>query len=415
MSQLQLHFKTNLNWKWWGVLILFTCGFVGFLSGVEVSDRPGLPESSIFTKAYYTFGLFLLGGMDLGTPSHGPLYGKVLLWIAYFGAPILTASAVIESLVHALQPYSWRLHRIKNHIVIVGSGNLTFSFLKKIREHDSKRAVIVLAPEGDHSRLEELQSYGNIRIVVSIGDPQFLVRRLRMDRAHRILLLLDDDIANCVGATDLIENSPALVNRIILHIADLQFLHVLQTTDVALPYTSFNSYQMAAAHLARQYLIKQFNSTHYKDTLVLVGFGRFGQSILAELEQKASDAFSTVAIIDIDARRNALISDEATGKDKVYERYIIEGDIGHPEVWDQLFKDVVVADQEPVFILSTGSDEKNIGSAIRLRQRYKDALIISRSLQPSMFASKICKEHNIVSINMTELMEESIPQQWYLD
>ena len=263
----------------------------------------------------WTGGLFLLGGMDLGTPSHGPLYGKVLLWIAYFGAPILTASAVVESLVLVLQPHSWRMRKIKDHIVIIGSGDLTFSFLKKIREQDSKRPVIVIAGDGDHSRLEELQSFGNIRIVISVGDPQFLMRRTRMDKARRILLLMDNDIFNCEGATALIENSPELASRIIFHVADLQFLRVLQNTDVALRCTSFNSYQMAAAYLAREYLIKQFNSTHYRDTVVLVGFGRFGQSILEELEQHAADAFSKVVIIDIDAKRNTLISDEEIGKD----------------------------------------------------------------------------------------------------
>jgi hypothetical protein len=248
-----------------------------------------------------------------------------------------------------------------------------------------------------------------------VGDPQFVVRRIRMDRAHRILLLLDDDIFNCEGAMGLIENKPALASRIIVHISDLQFLHVLQSDDVTLPCIAFSRYQMAAAYLVKEYLIKQFNSTHYRDTVVLIGFGRFGQSLLAELEQSVADAFSKVAIIDIDARRNALISDNEIGGEKDCERYIIEGDIGHPEVWDQFFNEVDITDEEPVFVLSTGSDEKNIGSAIRLRRRYKDALIISRSLQPSVFARKVCKEHNIVSINMTELMEEAIPREWDLN
>ena len=63
MAQLQFHFRSRLNWKWWAVLILFSCGLVGFLSGVDVSERSGLPESDFFTKAYYAFGLFVLGGL----------------------------------------------------------------------------------------------------------------------------------------------------------------------------------------------------------------------------------------------------------------------------------------------------------------------------------------------------------------
>jgi Trk K+ transport system NAD-binding subunit len=415
VAQFQLYFDNRLNWKWWGALLLFSCGFLGFLSGVGVSERPGIPESDVFTKAYYAFGLFVLGGLDLGTPTQGPLYGKVLLWIAYFGAPTLTVSAVIETLFHVLQPYSWRMRHIKNHIVIAGSGNLTFSFLKKIREQDKVRPILVIAREAEQSSLEEMQSYGNIRIVISEGNHRYLMRRLRLDRAYRILLLSDDDIVNCEAATTITNNSPALASRIVFHVADLRLLRVLQNSGVMKRCTSFNSYQMAASYLAKDQLIKRFNSTQYRDTVVLAGFGRFGQSVLEELEQHAAGAFSTVAIIDTNARRNTLIADEQAGEDKDYLRYIIEGDIDDPAVWRQLFKEVIIVNEEPVFILATGQDEQNIRAAIWLRQQYKDALIISRSLWPSAFATEVCKEHDIVNINMTELMEEGIPRQWYLD
>ena len=415
MAKFQFHFSNRLNWKWWAVLILFSCGFIGFLSGVEVSERADVAATSALSKAYYTFGLFVLGGLDLGTPHGGPFYGRVLLWIAYFGAPMLTASAVIETLVHSLNPHSWRFRRIKNHIVIVGSGSLTFSFLKKIREQNRTRPILVIASEADQSRLEELQSFGNIRIVVSVGDHSYLMRRLRMDKAHKILLLLDDDLSNCDAASNIAANNPALASKIIFHIADLRLLSIFKDTSVVQQCTAFNSYQMSAAYLAEQQLIQRFRSTPYRDTVVLAGFGNFGRSILEELELHASGAFSTVAILDLDAKRNTLIADEKINREIDYQRYAIEGDIDNPEVWAQLFKTVNVADEEPIFILSTDNDEKNIRAAIWLRQQYKQALIISRSMWPSTFTTKVYEQHDIVSINMTELMEEAIPRHWYSD
>lgn len=415
MAQMRFHLKTNFNWKWWGALILFSCGFLGFLSGVEVSDRPGLPESNVFTKVYYSFGLFILGGMDLGMPGEGPLYGRILLWTAYFGAPILTASAVIESVLHALAPHSLHLTRLKNHIVIIGSGDLAFSFLEKIRENDSKRPVLVVADEENRDRFEDIQSYGRIGIVVSMGDPKFFMQSLRTHRAHRILLLMDDDIKNCEAATRLIEARPELASRIIFHVSDLSFLRMLQQTNISQQCIAFNSYQMAARHIAREMLVKQFNTTVYRDTVVLAGFGRFGQSILEELEQHCGGEFSTVAILDVDAKRNALVSDQEIGREKGYVRHIIEGNIDHPDVWSQLFKEVVIVDESPVFIMSTGNDQRNMGAAIWLRKRYKDALIISLSVNASAFAREVGKEHNIISINTTELMEAAIPREWYMD
>ena len=96
-------------------------------------------------------------------------------------------------------------------------------------------------------------------------------------------------------------------------------------------------------------------------------------------------------------------------------RHTIDGNINDPDVWTNLFKEVVIVKEAPVFILSTGSDRDNMGAAIWLRRRYKDALIISRSLQASAFARDVCNQHDIVSINLAELMEEAIPRRWYVD
>ena len=41
--------------------------------------------------------------LDLGTPTDGPQYGRILLWVAYFSAPIWTASAVFETILPALR------------------------------------------------------------------------------------------------------------------------------------------------------------------------------------------------------------------------------------------------------------------------------------------------------------------------
>ena len=97
MKNLVLRFDADLSWKSWSAITIFLCGLVGFAMGVDVSERPGIPEADFFTKAYYSLGLFVLGGLDLGTPAGGPLLGRILLWVAYFGAPIWTASACLRS------------------------------------------------------------------------------------------------------------------------------------------------------------------------------------------------------------------------------------------------------------------------------------------------------------------------------
>ena len=48
-------------------------------------------------------------------------------------------------------------------------------------------------------------------------------------------------------------------------------------------------------------MVPQFHETHARDVVVLAGFGRFGQTILEELQHSAIDEMDTVAIIDRDA------------------------------------------------------------------------------------------------------------------
>ena len=69
--------------------------------------------------------------------------------------------------------------------------------------------------------------------------------------------------------------------------SNLRFLRVLADSRVVTQCTTFNQYELAATQLAREQLMRRFNDTEYSDTVVLAGFGRFGQSILEQLERHA--------------------------------------------------------------------------------------------------------------------------------
>ena len=85
-------------------LALFLVAFGALLADVDVSERPGLPDESWLIKAYYALALFVVGGIDLGTPSGGPVLARGVLCFVYFAAPLLFASAIFEALVRLLAP-----------------------------------------------------------------------------------------------------------------------------------------------------------------------------------------------------------------------------------------------------------------------------------------------------------------------
>ena len=87
------------SWRWGAALLLFAAALLGLSSGVSLTERPDIESAGLLTKAYYSLGLFVVGGLDLGTPTGGPLIGRIMLWTAFFGSPLLMASAVIDALL----------------------------------------------------------------------------------------------------------------------------------------------------------------------------------------------------------------------------------------------------------------------------------------------------------------------------
>jgi len=413
MAKLVFRFDPEMTWKSWSAIAIFACGFGGFLLGVGVSERPDVAEADIFTHAYYAVGLFVLGGMDLGTPTGGPLYGRLLLWFAYIVAPIWTASAVFETILHALRPPVWRLRSIKNKIVIIGGGELTLGFLNRITASGHARRVIVIVDEAQHPHLDQLRSYRSVRVFVVTGDQMHRLRRYPLHKASKFLLLSEKDEINFELASILLDQDPELGSKIVYHVSNLRFLRILADSKVVTQCTTFNQYELAATQLARGQLMKRFTSTAYRDTVVLAGFGSFGQSVLEQLERQASGQFKRVAIVDLDADQRALIADEQLVTERKYHRHTYEGDIDDPETWQRVFKEVVTGEEEPVFVLATGDDKTNLRCAIWLRQQFKNALIISRTLAPSVFAKRVCDQYDVVSVNTAELVEASIPHAWY--
>ena len=102
---------------------VFAAAVAGLSAGVGVSERD-LSGVGLAERAYYALGLFVLGGLDIGTPVGGPPVGRALLWSAYFGAPIITAFAIVEAVLRIFGLGALRLRRLSGHVVIGGDWNL---------------------------------------------------------------------------------------------------------------------------------------------------------------------------------------------------------------------------------------------------------------------------------------------------
>ena len=166
-------------------------------------------------------------------------------------------------------------------------------------------------------------------------------------------------------------------------------------------------------NLVREHLLERFHSTPHRDLVVLAGFGRFGQTVLHQLQQHALGSFGHVVIIDEHANRHARVFEEEPGFADDYKRAIIDGDLLDPEVWSRIGQVVRADGHDPVIVVGSGNDGTNLHAALAIRKQHPGAYVIVRSFRASPFTAEIAQETGIHPFDLAELIESGMPGAWF--
>jgi len=394
------------------LLAVFLAGFAGLASGVEVSERD-LSEVNLWAKAYYALGLFVVGGLDLGTPHGGPMIGRALVWLAYFSAPLITASALIETALRILDPLALRARRLDGHVIVGGGGRLARLYIRRLRELDPKVAIVVVERDANKARLAELQEIHKALVIIGDVTSDETLEAIGVARARRVMLLTGDDFANLDAAARIASKAPELRGRVVAHVSDLGFMRAVSRREHAGSFQTFNSLEYAARDLVRQRLLARFEATVQIDVVILAGFGRFGQTVLDQLQIHADGHFGKVVLVDIEARLNAQTFAENPGFEDGHELRVIEGHLRHPEVWQQVDEVVSADDGPPVIVVGTGDDGLNLQVALDLIRRYPEAHVTVRSFGASPFAAEVAAATGVLPFQLAELITNSMPSTWF--
>ncbi|MEC8348119.1 MAG: NAD-binding protein [Pseudomonadota bacterium] len=402
----------NFGWRWIAVGLIFALGLTAFANGVALTARPEVTSAPVLERVYYILGLFVVGGLDLGTPVEGPIWAQAILWIAFFGAPLLTASAVVEAVLRVLNPQQWLLRNLHDHVVIFGSGELTISYLRMLRRQNRNCRVVVVDTEFDSIREQELQQKYGVATVLGDLTLGFLRNQLRLRHAKRVLLLGENDFQAFEAATRVLESAPNLKFRVVIHCQNLRFMRTLLQTSLGRHCVIFNRYNMAGMAFVRRNLKEQFARTQGLDKVIIAGFGRFGQSVVEQLRLTQGKELAHVVIIDQDAERRMMVVEEQQQLPSNYERSVMRGDVANPDVWRRVAVKVDLEQPNTVFILGTGSGRDNLRTALWLKQKYPNAHVFARSNGQSRFASSVAGEKDITAFSINGLLEEMIPVRW---
>ncbi|HCP45712.1 MAG TPA: hypothetical protein DIU15_06705 [Deltaproteobacteria bacterium] len=375
------------------LLLAFVLGFAAFRMGAGVSDRAGVGSGDLMADVYYTLGLFVLGGLDLGVPNSGPIVAQKMLWVAYFFAPLIVTSAVVETALKLVRPQTLQLMGLRDHVVIVGMGRTGMLYLEALRLAEPKRKVVVVGREvGEANLVEARERFG---AVVLQGDISRRETReaLKLHRSVGVALLTDDDLVNLEAAWDIAEEEGDGTVPLLAHVAEVgtrrraaQLLEQSEHSSIEL----FNSHEAAAVGLYQEHL-EQLRQTPGESVVVLAGFGRFGQTILAHLEDEFSSPreIRRVVIVDRNASLLFKVFRKQVGRDETHylPTQVIDGDLADPELWEAIERDLTLED-DPVYVLGTDDDWLNIRTGIMLRAAGKvsrQATILVRCFHDSDF------------------------------
>ena len=393
-------------------LAVFASAIIGFTAGVGASERD-LTAMGLAEHAYYALGLFVLGGLDIGTPIGGPPLVRALVWGAYFAAPIITASAIVEAVLRVLSPLGFRLRPLSGHIVVAGAGRLTAQYVREVRKRDTRRRIVIVERSSEGPYLTELTRVHRATVVRGDVASDRVLDELRLSRAYRVLLFTGDDFANLDAASKIVRKAPKLRGRIVAHVSDLRFMQETAGSSVARDCEIFNGHEFAARHLVEQQLVRRFQATAGRDPVVIAGFGRFGRTVLDQLQRLAPDSFGPVVIIDHDATQNARVFEKGPGFSEGYERVLLDGEVLDPQIWARVYEATAVAGTPPVFILGSGSDGTNLQAALSVRREHPDAHIVVRGFRASPFTDEVAREAGLHAVNLGLLVRDGMPEHWF--
>ena len=390
--------------------LVFCAGYVAFASGATVSERD-IPAGPL-PHLYYVVSLFVLGGLDLGTPNGGPPWAHTLLWAVYFAAPLVTASAVLEIVWAIALPMAYRLRRLRDHTVIIGAGRLTELYLQKLREHSPRAQIVLVDRNPDNPRLQPLAAKYPMTVVLGDINNRVTLGLLRLTHARRVLVLTGNDFTNLNAASFMLDNTPSLAGRVVLHVKNLHLLRSMNLALTTRASTVFNIHEVAARHLIQQYLLARFIETAHPDTVVLAGFGHFGQSVLQVLQEQASGRFVQLIVVDVKATEKMSAFSDGVGIIGDYAQHVVPGNMLDRGLWAALDQRHQLAQKAPLIVVGADDDMVNLEAALWLRRRYSDAFIVARQFQRSPFSTQVADECNIILFAIADLVAEALPMEW---
>ncbi|MBI5514153.1 MAG: NAD-binding protein [Deltaproteobacteria bacterium] len=433
-----------------------TLGLLGgatLLTGTWAWHREAamLRPASTWDEAFYSvLGLFFFAGNRLGYPA-----GRVLR-VVYHLAPFVSASALFEAFARILEERGHLfVGSLRGHVVVGGLGNLGSAIARSLDE--ARQLVVGLECQGDARSVDELRARGAGMVLVGDMTSPETLRRARVHHASAVFLTAKEDMVNLEAAflVRRIAHGASHPVKVFTHVYDAALIEALDPQLRAVgqgsPIVPFNSYRIAAralvAELLRDGLVSRMRvpgtdlvlarvtdragdgaqepvkraqrlaedrarlgrllrlrpaDGERPERFVVVGLGRFGRSVLEELQAHASP------------RPSFLLLDRAADACEAVVRQL-------PEPWrervayavgdsaEASLRAQIAAFEPTAVLLCTDNDRQNLRVAADLRRQGLRTVARMFDRDAGLDLDRGLDAQGIAVLSLTRLFRAALP------
>jgi len=360
---------------------------------------PALPEAF-----YRALTLFVLGASAVPAADAGA--AGIVLWVLYFGAPVLSASFLVDGLRrmrHLVRTPERVARGSKGHVIICGygrHGRLALEQLMTAKPETTSAVVIDRAPA--QAPFIKANKHDKVATPVLREDLTHNIKetlaRAGVRRATSLVAATGNDVLNVAICQAAYEQRASIPMKLLALVSDslladrvrgkLEGVGILNTYD-----------ESARGLLARE--IKEDNRVG----LVILGFGKFGQALARMARAHHGSAFAKLAVVDrfAERKRRSFERDHSGTLDITY----IEGDAEDPEVLDRALTGF--GELTKWVAVCTDNDVANLHLGFVLMRRNDNVRLLARTFDtPPESVSELFGKPKVECFALHELLAERI-------
>ncbi|MCD0444181.1 NAD-binding protein [Glycomyces sp. A-F 0318] len=234
------------------LLVVFVFGFVVLLNDLSGVSRP-TGEGDVF----YLLALLAGGGIDPDMGASGLL--KTTYAVMTLSGSLLipfATGAIVQAVVDRRYALSEgrRVRRVRDHVIVVGLGNMGTRVVAKLRER--KIPVVAIEQNRDAMGVRAARAAG-AQVLFGDASNEELLKEADIAHCRSLVAMAKQDTANLEAALSGLKCNPSL--RTVMRIYDPEFAHLIRQNlnkaaepQEAPPHASYSAPEVASASFAQR-------------------------------------------------------------------------------------------------------------------------------------------------------------------